>query len=58
LRKDLEKAGVQTKRYKVIDQIREKQPFNSLEEIPKAIKGISQERMLKLIENWLHTLEV
>jgi len=56
LRKDLEKAGVQTKRYKVIDQIREKQPFNSLEEIPKAIKGISQERMLKLIENWLHTL--
>ena len=58
LRKDLDKAGVQTKRYQIIDQIRQEQPFNSLEEIPKKIKGLSQERMLKLIENWLHTLEL
>lgn len=58
LRQKLEKAGVQTKRYKVIDQIREKQRFDSLEEIPKKIKGLSSERMLKLIENWLDTLEV
>lgn len=58
LRDQLEKAGIQTKRYNIIEQIRNKQPFNSLEEIPQQIRGLSSEKMLKLIENWLNTLEL
>jgi ParB family chromosome partitioning protein len=58
LRDRLKQAGVQIERYKVIEQILEKQPFNSLEEIPKAIKGLSPERMLKVIENWLNHIEL
>ena len=58
LRDHLEQAGVSIKRYNVIEQILEKQPFTSLEDIPKAIRGLSSERMLKVIENWLNYIDL
>jgi len=59
LRQVLRKAGIKEGNIdRIIPQILQKQPFTSLEEIPPAIKGFSEKAMLKLIVNWLNTLDM
>ncbi len=59
LRQLIRKAGVKEGSIdKIIPQIFQKQPFTSLEEIPPAIKGFSEKAMLKLMVNWLNTLDM
>jgi hypothetical protein len=57
LRNCIKNAGVKEGNInKIIPQIFENQPFTSLEEIPKYIKGLSEKAMLKLIENWINNV--
>lgn len=57
----LEKTNINNgniNRYQIVNQIFSKRPFNSLEEIPKVVKGLSETAMLKLIENWINTIKI
>lgn len=57
LRNCIKNAGVKEGNInKIIPQIFENQPFTSLEEIPRYIKGLSEKAMLKLIENWINNV--
>ena len=59
LRQLIRKAGVREGNIdKIVPQILTNQPFTSLQEIPKKIRGFSERAMLKLIESWLNTLEI